>query len=161
LDPGVNQDVVLSLEPGLDQGLDAGVWIWVWIQVWTQVWSWIWIRGLDLVLDLDLVSNSFPLEPPSVLVMLPKLSSVPPLVSDAILEPLVAGDLSKNLWPAREGSLAHLFRREGEEALSVAANVGYGSLSVVQWLSQVSSSAPDSARNSPPAMGFSNDPTLL
>ena len=113
-------------------------------------------------MDLDLVSNSFPLEPSFVLAMLPELSSVPPLVSDAVLEPLDAGDLGENLGPAKEGSSANLFRREGEEALFLATDVGSGSLSAVQRLSQVSSSAPsDSARNSPPAMGIFNDPTLL
>jgi hypothetical protein len=71
---------------------------------------------VDLDLGLILVSDQ-------------ELSSVPPLVSDVVLEPLVARDLGENLGLAGEGSSANLLRREKEVAHSLAADVGSGSLS--------------------------------
>jgi hypothetical protein len=86
--PRFGTEFGLSVDLGLDSGLDLGVEIDL-------------DSGLDLVSDLDLVSNYFPLEPSSVFAMLLGLSLVPPLVFDAVLEPLDAGDLGENLGPAR------------------------------------------------------------
>jgi hypothetical protein len=102
LDADSGKSLDLGKDPGMVTGKDSGT-------------------GLDLGSNPDLASIYLPLEPSSALAMLPELSSVPTLVSDAGLELLDVGNLGEIFGPADEVSLSASLLSAWNSSLAMVA----------------------------------------